>query len=111
VISAAANREQANIAYTIYPPKMDGPEALRRSVTILDSALRHRMMEAARTAYRAIGGTEAVWGCDANGRPLDPNHPWNGGAGNPAAADGAQATPPPSASRCWCSSRSEAQAG
>jgi hypothetical protein len=73
---------------TVYPPKMEGPEAVRRSVTILDSALRHRMMEAARTAYRAIGGIEAewiptgqraVWGCDANGRPFDPNHPWNGG--------------------------------
>lgn len=46
---------------TVSPPRLEGPEAVRRSVTIRDSALRHQMMEAARTVYRALGGTEAEW--------------------------------------------------
>jgi hypothetical protein len=46
---------------TVTPPKMEGPEAARRSVIILDSALRHRLLEAAREAYRRLGGLEAEW--------------------------------------------------
>ena len=50
-----------NNGLTVSPPRLEGPEASRRSVTILDSALRRQMMEAARTVYRALGGTEAEW--------------------------------------------------
>ncbi|MCW2243591.1 HNH endonuclease [Azospirillum canadense] len=30
-----------------------------------------------RGGVRRNGGQLTVRGCDANGRPLDPNHPWN----------------------------------
>jgi len=43
------------------PPTIPGPEAQRRAVFITDNALRHRMMEAARTAYKALGGEHAEW--------------------------------------------------
>jgi len=44
---------------TVWPPKLEGQEALRRSVVIADNSLRHRIMDAAREAYRSLGGTEA----------------------------------------------------
>ncbi len=46
---------------TVLPPKLEGQEALRRSVVIADTSLRHRIMDAARNAYRGLGGTEAEW--------------------------------------------------
>lgn len=46
---------------TVWPPKLDGPESARRSVTILNDALRHEMMQRSREAYRALGGMDAEW--------------------------------------------------
>lgn len=46
---------------TVWPPKIEGPEAVRRAVVITDDALRNAIMQAARDAYQAIGGTEAEW--------------------------------------------------
>lgn len=42
-------------------PKIPGQQGGRCAVLITDNALRHRMMEAARIAYRALGGKEAEW--------------------------------------------------
>src|SRR5690242_4245521 len=53
--------------FTVWPPKLEGREALRRSLVIIDDSLRHEMTEAARAAYRALGGTDAEW----TPRPLD----------------------------------------
>jgi 5-methylcytosine-specific restriction protein A len=44
----------------------------------------HRRCHSAKTAGADGGfgnrkGKGPVKGCDVNGRPLDPNHPWNGG--------------------------------
>lgn len=44
-----------------WPPKLDGPEGMRRSVAILDDSLRHAIMLHAREAYRALGGRDAEW--------------------------------------------------
>lgn len=30
-----------------------------------------------RKTRREMNGSTEVWGCDANGLPLDPDHPWN----------------------------------
>jgi len=46
---------------TVWPPKIEGPEAVRRSIVIVDDMLRNAIMRAAREAYRAIGGTDAEW--------------------------------------------------
>ncbi|MES2176019.1 MAG: hypothetical protein V4523_19045 [Pseudomonadota bacterium] len=46
---------------TVWPPKIDGPEATRRSVTFTDRSLRHAVMLNARESYRALGGTDAEW--------------------------------------------------
>ena len=44
-----------------WPPKLEGPEAVRRSVAFVDDALRHALMSSARDVYRMMGGTEAEW--------------------------------------------------
>ena len=44
-----------------WPPKLDGPEGMRRSVAILDDSVRHAIMLHAREAYRALGGRDAEW--------------------------------------------------
>lgn len=46
---------------TAWPPKLEGPESLRRSVSFVDSSLRHTLMMQAREAYRALGGVDAEW--------------------------------------------------
>ncbi|WP_376959653.1 hypothetical protein ABNQ39_07020 [Azospirillum sp. A26] len=43
------------------PPTIPGPEAQRRAVFITDNAMRHRLMEAARAAYKMLGGLHAEW--------------------------------------------------
>ena len=30
-----------------------------------------------RKTRREMNGSAGTWGCDANGHPLDPDHPWN----------------------------------
>ena len=45
----------------VWPPKLEAPGATRRIITITDNSLRHQMLEAARVAYRALGGTNAEW--------------------------------------------------
>lgn len=45
----------------VWPPKLEGPEATRRAVTITDNLLRNAILQAARDAYRALGGTEAEY--------------------------------------------------
>ena len=39
--------------------ELDG--LVTKSVTILDDSLHHAVLDAARSAYRAIGGTKAEW--------------------------------------------------
>jgi hypothetical protein len=46
---------------TVWPPKIDGPESARRSVTFADERLRQAMVRAAQSAYRALGGTDGEW--------------------------------------------------
>lgn len=43
-----------------WPPKIETADT-RRSLTIEDDSLRHAMMQHAREAYRALGGTDAEW--------------------------------------------------
>jgi len=45
----------------VWPPKLDQPDSPRRALTITDDSLRHAMMQHAREAYRALGGTDAEW--------------------------------------------------
>jgi hypothetical protein len=44
---------------TVWPPKLEGPDSYRRTITFTDSSLRHALMLNAREAYRALGGTDA----------------------------------------------------
>lgn len=46
---------------TVWPPKLEGPESVRRAVSFVDSSLRHALMMRAREAYRALGGVDAEW--------------------------------------------------
>lgn len=46
---------------TVWPPKLDGPESARRSVTFADEHLRQAMIREAQAAYRALGGTDGEW--------------------------------------------------
>ena len=47
---------------TVWLPTFhDEKGVVLKSVAIIDDSLRHRLMEAARNAYRALGGTEAEW--------------------------------------------------
>ena len=43
-----------------WPPNLETDEKWK-SVQIIDDSLRHQLMEAARVAYRALGGTDAEW--------------------------------------------------
>ena len=43
-----------------WPPNLETADKWR-SVQIIDDPLRHQLMEAARVAYRALGGTDAEW--------------------------------------------------
>lgn len=49
---------------TVWPPKLDGPEAARRSVTIADGHLRKLMVRQAQEVYRTLGGTDGEWNDD-----------------------------------------------
>lgn len=49
------------------PPKVEAPDASRRSIAIIDNSLRHQLMMAARDVYRMMGGTEAEWTPRAGG--------------------------------------------
>ena len=46
---------------TVWPPKLEGPDSFRRSISFADCSLRHAVMEKARETYRAMGGTDAEW--------------------------------------------------
>jgi hypothetical protein len=46
---------------TVWLPKLEGPEDKRRSVVFAEESLRHAMMTAAQSAYRALGGTDGEW--------------------------------------------------
>lgn len=46
---------------TVWPPKLDGIEASRRSVSIADEQLRSVMVRQAQASYRALGGTDGEW--------------------------------------------------
>jgi hypothetical protein len=60
---ALVRTEKNGIA--VWTPRMhsdkDDPRQARQSVTIIDDALRHTILDVARNAYRALGGTEAEW--------------------------------------------------
>ncbi|WP_414474324.1 hypothetical protein [Microvirga sp. M2] len=44
----------------VWPPRLEATDT-RRGLTIEDDSLRHAMMQHAREAYRALGGTDAEW--------------------------------------------------
>lgn len=46
---------------TVWPPKIETPDAMRRAVAINDHSLRAQMTLAAQDAYRAMGGTDGEW--------------------------------------------------
>lgn len=46
---------------TVWLPKIETPQAVRRSINFTDCSLRHAMMLQARETYRALGGTDAEW--------------------------------------------------
>lgn len=46
---------------TVWPPKLEGPNGSRRSVSFSHDSLRHAVMLQAREAYRALGGDDAEW--------------------------------------------------
>lgn len=46
---------------TVWPPKLDQQMVPPRDIRFIDESLRHAMMEKAREAYRALGGTDAEW--------------------------------------------------
>lgn len=46
---------------TAWPPKLDQQMVPPRDIKFADDALRHTVMEKAREAYRALGGTDAEW--------------------------------------------------
>lgn len=52
---------KARRGLTVWPPKIDGPESTRRSVTFADEKLRKEMVREAQSAYRALGGTDGEW--------------------------------------------------
>ena len=59
---------------TVWPPMIEGAAGRvgsLRAIDIIDDATRHAMMQAARTAYKAIGGTDAEW-IPTRIRPTDP---------------------------------------
>lgn len=46
---------------TVWPPKLEGADAARRSVGIADEQLRSVMVRQAQASYRALGGTDGEW--------------------------------------------------
>lgn len=46
---------------SVSPPRLEGPEAARRSVRITSDLIRNAMLTSARKAYIALGGKEAEW--------------------------------------------------
>lgn len=50
-----------NNGLTVWPPKIETPDGLRRAVAIEDNSLRSAMTHAAQAAYRAMGGTDGEW--------------------------------------------------
>ncbi|CAH1653535.1 hypothetical protein CHELA1G11_13688 [Hyphomicrobiales bacterium] len=46
---------------TVWPPKVDGPESTRRSITFTDERLRQELVRSAQAAYRVLGGTDGEW--------------------------------------------------
>ncbi|MCK9541367.1 MAG: hypothetical protein M0R03_04975 [Novosphingobium sp.] len=46
---------------TVWPPKIEGKDGSRRSVTISDERLRRAMVDRAQETYRALGGTDGEW--------------------------------------------------
>ncbi|ESR25258.1 hypothetical protein N177_1775 [Lutibaculum baratangense AMV1] len=45
----------------MWPPKLEGTDAARRSVGITDEHLRKLMVRQAQEVYRALGGTDGEW--------------------------------------------------
>jgi hypothetical protein len=46
---------------TVWPPKIETADGLRRAVVIEDNSLRAQMTHAAQEAYRALGGADGEW--------------------------------------------------
>lgn len=46
---------------TVWPPKIEGRDDSRRSITIADEHLRKAMVSRAQATYRALGGTDGEW--------------------------------------------------
>ena len=49
---------------TVWPVRgvMDAQNQVRHSISIINDSLQHRLCEAARETYRALGGKDAEWG-------------------------------------------------
>ena len=46
---------------TVWPPKIEGRESVRRAVSIADEALRKAIVRQAQETYRALGGADGEW--------------------------------------------------
>lgn len=46
---------------TVWPPKLDGFESTRRSITLADEHLRKEMVREAQAVYRALGGKDGEY--------------------------------------------------
>ena len=46
---------------TVWPPKLEGRDQMRRSITFSDEGLRATILHYAQAAFHAMGGTEGDW--------------------------------------------------
>lgn len=63
---------------TVWPPKLEGTDGVRRSLGITDDHLRKLMIRQAQEAYRALGGTDGEWIKALGKEKLDEAHEANG---------------------------------
>ena len=75
---------------TVWPPKIETPQTVRRAINFIDCSLRAEMLRKARETYLALGGKDGEWrphsgdaseylhpyrGSDEKGWPTHPLHP------------------------------------
>jgi hypothetical protein len=63
---------------SIWPPKLDGGAAARRSVNITDAQLREKMLAEVQAAYRALGGSDGQGSATGNEEALEEGDDLNG---------------------------------
>jgi len=60
-LNGCALTRTAKRGLSVCPPKLEGPDATRRSVRITSDLIRNAMLNSARKAYKALGGKEDEW--------------------------------------------------